>query len=407
VWEGFTQGEALDTARVASSTVEGESTSLGPDAAAASFDPEAAAVPAAPAAALTTVRPGRRQSRSATRLVMGRWGSRSRMSAPRTAPCASSIRVRTAAGSQAHSNGIVQLSVLVGVNHESVIRLPKDALNDQIKACTRPLTMQMMLPDSDEDVDVDVVVPAAAPIAAPAPAPMPQQASPFAPPPLAPVAPNTALEPSALPAAWLSIECRSVEAAEAHERSLRRADGGAYVEHWRAAALRAHATAATARESRVASLFSGRGGRGAKAHANVAEGSGAHADRAGRWVCEASHLRPAVALEGACLCGSDGRGSGKGREPIESGARDMHRPQQARSREIGARSREQPTMRRAGSAGCACDSQPAGLSASSSSTLGLSGRGSGGRGSRGPCLAGKRRLSGRHSGSRHSRASEG
>ena len=50
---------------------------------------------------------------------------------------------------------------------------------------------------------------------------------------------------------------------------------------------------------------------------------------------------------------------------------------------------------------------PCTLPAWSSSTRGPSGRRSGGRGSRVPCLAGKRRLSGRHSDSRHNRASEG
>lgn len=52
-----------------------------------------------------------------------------------------------APGSQAHANGILRLSVVVGVNHESVSGLFKDALVEKVKACGRPLTLQFLPPN--------------------------------------------------------------------------------------------------------------------------------------------------------------------------------------------------------------------------------------------------------------------
>jgi hypothetical protein len=53
-------------------------------------------------------------------------------------------------GTQAHANGILRLSVLVGVNHESVRGLTKDACIGKIQSCSRPLVLQFLPPPSDE-----------------------------------------------------------------------------------------------------------------------------------------------------------------------------------------------------------------------------------------------------------------
>ena len=55
-----------------------------------------------------------------------------------------------APGSQAHANGILRLSVVVGLNHENVSGLPKDAVVEKVKACGRPLTLQFLPPNSRE-----------------------------------------------------------------------------------------------------------------------------------------------------------------------------------------------------------------------------------------------------------------
>ena len=76
-----------------------------------------------------------------------------------------------APGSQAHTNGVTKLMILVGVNFENVRGLPKDACIDKIKACGRPLTLQFLPPPGESGAVVTPAACALAPTTAPSPAP--------------------------------------------------------------------------------------------------------------------------------------------------------------------------------------------------------------------------------------------